>query len=221
MCSSFSTFCSQPSLPYGCFLLSICACLHSVWRCLVSSAHRVVMVTFQACLHHPFSLTRHLSHTHILSMGLFLFLFYFTTLSCYNNNKEKITKIYKYDHPLNTWAIDATFLFFNVILVILQLPNYWVAIKLCYSKHSSPKYWANSFPLYTEHLACWHLILQSALLEIQKNHILSHFWCKLYSSLLSLQQVSKECVPHLSCQSGQAVKWYARLAIHTSQIDFF
>lgn len=68
--------------------------------------------------------------TLILSMGLFLFLFYFTTLSRYNNNKEKITKIYKYDHPLNNWAIDVTFLFFDVILVILQLPNYWVAIKL-------------------------------------------------------------------------------------------
>lgn len=57
-------------------------------------------------------------------MGLFLFLFYFTTLSRYNNNKEKITKIYEYDHPLNNWAIDVTFLFFDVILVILQLPNY-------------------------------------------------------------------------------------------------
>lgn len=95
-CSSFSTFCSQPSLPSGCFLVSICACLNSVWWCLVSSAHTVVMVTFQACLHHPFSLTRHLSHTQILSMGLFLFLFYFTTLSCYNNKKQKIPKIYKY-----------------------------------------------------------------------------------------------------------------------------
>lgn len=116
--------------PSECLLVSICACLHSVWWCLVSSAHRVVMVTFQACLRRPFSLTRHLSHTHILSMGLFLFLFYFTTLSCYNNNKEKITKIYKYDHPLNNWAIDVTFLFFNFILVIPQLPNYWVAIKL-------------------------------------------------------------------------------------------
>ena len=76
------------------------------------------------------SLTRHLFHTHILSMGFFLFLFYLTTLSCYNNNKEKITKIYKYDHLLNNWAIDVTFPFFNVILIILQLPNYWVAIKL-------------------------------------------------------------------------------------------
>ena len=121
--SSFSTFCSQPFLPSECFLVSICACLHSVWWCLVSSAHRVVMVTFQACLRRPFSLTRHLSHTHILSMGLFLFLFYFTTLSCYNNNKEKVTKMYEYNHPLNNWAIDVTFLFFNFILVILQLPN--------------------------------------------------------------------------------------------------
>ena len=86
------------------------------------------MVAFQARLHHLFSLTRHLSHTHILSMGLFLFLFYFTTLLYYNNRKEKITKIYKYDNLLNNWAIDVTFLFFNVILVILQLRGYKIII---------------------------------------------------------------------------------------------